>query len=538
MKHARAISGAILTSLVLLIGITCGGPVPLSTRYPIDGVVNFRGLAAQHRTITFRNIQPPYDTHHAAALTWAIQNDDRDVYIALEWDDDDNNNSYTLADGPVDNDFLYILIDNDRNGSHENGEDRKLLMTAHQGVHYIDGYRNNDDTPADIIGDGKGFIKYYPARKKYQAEFMFPLAADANGQDAALAAIMRYNVLLLDHYEPAGTGYMANLSDDWDVTAGWDEYEVKSAAPISRPALPDDLGGLIVFINKPDGTNGSIYTFNPADGTVSPRIQSANPADLDSLVIDGVSLSHDRTRIAFMGWTPGDIATAEVYTMNLDGTDFIRVTNNDGVDGHPAWSPDDDKLLYITYHDTARSHIITANADGSGAVDLTAVNGAPPDTEENDPEWLPDGRVLFKTSRWTPWSNPAYENELRVAVMNADGSEVRQISFGADVVDHDAMADSRSAVFERMTKPYDYALDVRSFFIPWDIVEAPLSGRGQKTLIHNVFVNWLPVFAPGGNYFVYIRSGGYSEARLATRRGADLGRFIPGYTWLQYLDWK
>lgn len=306
-----------------------------------------------------------------------------------------------------------------------------------------------------------------------------------------------------------------------------------------RKGIPGGLGGLIVFINKPEGENGSLYTFDPATGTVSPRIQSQTPAQLDSISIDTVSLSHDRTKIAFMGWTPGDLSTAEVYVMNLDGTGLTAITNNDGVDGHPAWSPDDSQLLHATYHDVDRAHIMLVNADGSGIPrDLTAANGAPAGTEENDPDWLPDGRVVFKTSRWTPWSNPDYANELRVAVMDADGSDVHQISFGTDVVDHDPMGDGRSAIFERMNGPYDFALDERSFFIPWDIVEAPLDGSGENVVISNVFVNWLPVFSPDGEYFVYIRSCGYSEARLASRGGTDCGRLIPGFTSINYMDWK
>ena len=45
----------------------------------------------------------------------------------------------------------------------------------------------------------------------------------------------------------------------------------------------------------------------------------------------------DGRKIAFQGgeeWTDD-----EIYTMNIDGTDTVRLTNHPSVDIFPAWSP-------------------------------------------------------------------------------------------------------------------------------------------------------------------------------------------------------
>jgi len=50
--------------------------------------------------------------------------------------------------------------------------------------------------------------------------------------------------------------------------------------------------------------------------------------------------------------------------------------------------------------------------------------------------------------------------------------------------------------------------------------------------------SWLPVYAPTGCYLAYLKTAGYTEARLLARDGQDLGRLIPETTRLTYIDWK
>jgi TolB protein len=46
------------------------------------------------------------------------------------------------------------------------------------------------------------------------------------------------------------------------------------------------------------------------------------------------SFSPDGTKIAFTSLRSGN---AEVYTMNLDGSGILQVTNNPASDGNPSW---------------------------------------------------------------------------------------------------------------------------------------------------------------------------------------------------------
>ena len=70
-------------------------------------------------------------------LKWAAANDDRDLYVAIEWTDDTADNEYDFS-GPLDVDAVLMLIDNDGDGTHADGEDKRMLFAAAGGAQYID----------------------------------------------------------------------------------------------------------------------------------------------------------------------------------------------------------------------------------------------------------------------------------------------------------------------------------------------------------------------------------------------------------------
>ena len=48
-------------------------------------------------------------------------------------------------------------------------------------------------------------------------------------------------------------------------------------------------------------------------------------------------------RIVFVSTRDGN---EEIYTMNSDGTNQTRITNNAGLDTHPVWSPDGQSIVF------------------------------------------------------------------------------------------------------------------------------------------------------------------------------------------------
>jgi hypothetical protein len=506
-------------------------PVPLAEQYVIDGIVDFSAFpTVQQQLIDMKGGFGTGASVGTTTLRWAMVNDERNLYIAMEWNDA-TQNAFDPAVGLTDFDGVVVMFDNNGDGIFEANEDaHRLVMNIYSsGYSDIHNVASGDDN--DAVGDGLGKMKW--SAGVYQAEFLIPLTADANGEDGVLNASTRFNINILDHIQialPPPASNVGSLSGAANMSAGmdssgWPLLPYAVPAPHDQPQIPANLGGLIAFISDHENPAGEVYTFDPATKIVT-RVTNNT-----GLYVDGVSLSHDRTRVAYYAApTSTDYANYEIYTVNIDGSNPARLTNNPILDGHPGWSPDDSKIVYASFRDSWQASLVTMNlATGTEIADLTS-----PSYNDNDPDWLPDGRIVFKTDRF----DTSLPDQVRIAVMNADGSNVTQLTNTAGTSDHDPTATNTVAVFERFTKGTNYSTDPSSIYSPWNIVEARIDGSGERTLLADGWVNWLPVHDPSGQYLVYLKSVGYTDARLMSKDGRDLGRLIPGITKIRYIDWK
>jgi TolB protein len=147
-----------------------------------------------------------------------------------------------------------------------------------------------------------------------------------------------------------------------------------------------------------------IWTIN-ADG--SNAHQLTNYAD--GTCVGHPSWSPDASRIAF-SMSPdcwAEERRSDVYVMNSDGSNVIRLTDGMGNYWDPLWSPAGDRMLFAEYHD-GESSICVMNADGSGKIRLGT--GRPY-------SWSPDGTRIYYhqvgiNALWT---------------MNVDGSNPRRL---------------------------------------------------------------------------------------------------------------
>jgi Big-like domain-containing protein/WD40 repeat protein len=159
----------------------------------------------------------------------------------------------------------------------------------------------------------------------------------------------------------------------------------------------------LAFADTVDG-NADIYVIN-SDGTGRTRLTSNAARDMEP------TWSPDGSKIAFTSDRDGN---AEIYVMNADGSNPLRLTNAAGWDYRPDWSPDGTKIAFTTDRD-GYGAIYAMNADGTNQVSLSP--GA-------DPAWSPDGTKI------------AFEG-YGIYVMNADGSDVRQLTTPGDYPDAD-----------------------------------------------------------------------------------------------------
>ena len=160
----------------------------------------------------------------------------------------------------------------------------------------------------------------------------------------------------------------------------------------------------IAFESQRDG-NHEIYIMN-ADGSNQVRLTFNSAFDADA------AFSPGGEKIAFSSTRDGN---AEIYIMNADGSSQTRLTNSPGSDAHPTFSPDGNKIAFVS---TRNGHlgIWLMNIDGSNPIELMDGIGG------TEPKFSPDGtKIVF-------CGNGGSGGDSEIWIMNADGTSRDNVS--------------------------------------------------------------------------------------------------------------
>jgi Tol biopolymer transport system component len=170
----------------------------------------------------------------------------------------------------------------------------------------------------------------------------------------------------------------------WDPTNTWIAY----------------ARAMSVWLVHPDGTEDHDIGSVAGAGSLWPSWNST-----------GTRILHSRPAAGAYG--------QEIYAMDPDGTNVVRITHNDTDDWYPAFSPDDQRVAYTACLRSGSFEIWVADANGTNARQVSQHGGW-------RCAWLPDGQHLVYTRAGTTCGG----TDLGVlSMINVDTGEETQVTY-------------------------------------------------------------------------------------------------------------
>jgi TolB protein len=245
---------------------------------------------------------------------------------------------------------------------------------------------------------------------------------------------------------------------------------------------------------------------------------------------------------SFKGRHAGDI-----WTMDADGTDAVRVVSDRVYDAQPDWSPDGTR---IAFRRTRGGRFQVSIADlRSGRI--TDTRRAPDGTQSSQPAWFPNGRgLLYRRTggrgrtRSDIWAMDVDGSHRRaVAVLPGDqmypsySPDMTKVLFatlvpggGRSIQVMDVADGAVTTLFDATARSYDsapaWSPDGRRIAFESDldgdmeIFVMDADGRNVRKLTDNALRDEGPAWSPHGTRLAFARAGRIRYAESGIVRGA------------------
>jgi Tol biopolymer transport system component len=271
--------------------------------------------------------------------------------------------------------------------------------------------------------------------------------------------------------------------------------------------------GKIAFASTLDG-NLEIYSMDP-DGSNLTRLTD-NPASDNT-----PAWSPDGMKIAFSSDRDGDFL---LYIMNADGSDVAKISEFPG--WTPAWSPDGTKIAF-TGRGARGVDVFVMDADGSNLTNLSNYPGdenSPIYSDDLEPVWSPDGtKIAFVSSRILGHG---------IYIMDANGENQTRISPLGDwrwMDDNPNWSPDGTKIVFAGTRSHPM----------WEIYVIDIDGSNQTRLTNDYglyFKN--PTFSPDGTKIVMAGCKAFCDIYIMNSDGSAITNMTNHLSYYQWFSWQ
>lgn len=181
--------------------------------------------------------------------------------------------------------------------------------------------------------------------------------------------------------------------------------------PVASFNAPSDFspdGKQLLFYSSTDGKESQIY-LSAVDGSNMRPISSSRAIEVEPKINP-----KNPSELVFVSGRSG---LPQIYRMNIDGADTVRLSNGEGEAVNPSWHPNGQQIAFAWTKgfEPGNYNIFVMDVADHSIVQLTSASG-----RNENPVWAPDGaHIVFSSKRG---------RGTQIYTMLADGTQVKQLT--------------------------------------------------------------------------------------------------------------
>jgi TolB protein len=198
----------------------------------------------------------------------------------------------------------------------------------------------------------------------------------------------------------------------------------------------------------------------------------------------------------------------EIWRMKADGSEPRRLTTTAVPGGAetPVWSPDGQTIVYARYVEENNNEVFLMDPEGGNQLRLTDSPGY-----DGHPHWSADGsRIVFNSDRDSPDpSAPWGERWHEIYSMTKDGSAVRKHTDCRGVCTYGSMSpDGQRIVFRKTFDTPGLNWRLEAIEKNSEVVVANLDGSGEINLSDSPAFDGWPIWSADGEWIAFASNRG------------------------------